>query len=411
MHPVDPYVEAALPAPPSPDYVPGPEEPEQAPPSPDYPYDADASPTALSPGYIVDFDPKDESEDGPTDYPADGGDDDDDDSSRDVVDDKDEEEASEEDKEEEHLASANTTVCFPPNSPIPFPSEAEVARLLAIPTPPPSPLTPLSSLLPQIPSPPSSPLLPPVDRREEVPETMFDIRTSDVFLMTAFSLTYYFLKTSLIPCWELWTSTKLASQMAPIESPQMVSTVKLPILKKVTKGDDGVVTEYLEVHSIRLQRVCGLHIKRVGGNVESMKMLTIGGHILQGNVEYQEIKRIYRVAGNPATDVKNKDPLGKFVGKAMVGFLVGLLVNSKVSGNQTNKSAGPQNTNGNTCLKKNVDAGQSKEKNVSIQQHIVIPLWSSISLSYQSSDDKGKDNTADDDAGDKSIQKPASENE
>ncbi|GKG28735.1 hypothetical protein Tco_0416100 [Tanacetum coccineum] len=52
MHPVDPYVEAALQAPeqappspnyvpgpehpPSPDYMPGPEEPEQAPLSPDY---------------------------------------------------------------------------------------------------------------------------------------------------------------------------------------------------------------------------------------------------------------------------------------------------------------------------------------------------------------------------------------
>ncbi|GJX03409.1 hypothetical protein Tco_0189325 [Tanacetum coccineum] len=34
--PEDPYVEAALQAPPSPDYVPGLEEPEQAPPSPDY---------------------------------------------------------------------------------------------------------------------------------------------------------------------------------------------------------------------------------------------------------------------------------------------------------------------------------------------------------------------------------------
>ncbi|GKG32338.1 hypothetical protein Tco_0429848, partial [Tanacetum coccineum] len=34
--PEDPYVEAALQAPPSPDYVSGPEEPEQAPPSPDY---------------------------------------------------------------------------------------------------------------------------------------------------------------------------------------------------------------------------------------------------------------------------------------------------------------------------------------------------------------------------------------
>nr|GFD48631.1 hypothetical protein [Tanacetum cinerariifolium] len=54
-----------LQAPPSPDYMPGPEEPEQAPPSPDYisgpkhaddeivaedqPYDEDSSPIALSP--------------------------------------------------------------------------------------------------------------------------------------------------------------------------------------------------------------------------------------------------------------------------------------------------------------------------------------------------------------------------
>nr|GFC05571.1 hypothetical protein [Tanacetum cinerariifolium] len=32
----DPYVEVGLQVPPSPDYIPGPEEPEQAPPSPDY---------------------------------------------------------------------------------------------------------------------------------------------------------------------------------------------------------------------------------------------------------------------------------------------------------------------------------------------------------------------------------------
>ncbi|GKA03985.1 hypothetical protein Tco_0676766 [Tanacetum coccineum] len=50
-----------------------------------------------------------------------------------------------------------------PQTPIPFPSETEVARILALPTPPPSPLTPLSSPLPQIPSPSlpvSSPPLP-----------------------------------------------------------------------------------------------------------------------------------------------------------------------------------------------------------------------------------------------------------
>nr|GFC41330.1 hypothetical protein [Tanacetum cinerariifolium] len=32
----DPYVEVALQAPPSPDYIPSPKEPEQVPPSPDY---------------------------------------------------------------------------------------------------------------------------------------------------------------------------------------------------------------------------------------------------------------------------------------------------------------------------------------------------------------------------------------
>ncbi|GJX49884.1 hypothetical protein Tco_0276729, partial [Tanacetum coccineum] len=45
-----------------------------------------------------------------------------------------------------------------PQTPILLPSEAEVERLLALPIPPPSPLSPWSSPLPQIPSPP---LLPP----------------------------------------------------------------------------------------------------------------------------------------------------------------------------------------------------------------------------------------------------------
>nr|GEX57983.1 reverse transcriptase domain-containing protein [Tanacetum cinerariifolium] len=190
------------------DYVPGPEYPEYLATSDaeilieDQPHAIDASPTALSPGYIDDCDLEDESEDGLTDYPADGGDDDDDDSSGDDADDEDEE-------EDEHLASADstyvppaidhvlsteetepfetdesTTTPPPPpvyctttkmfvrsqtpisflgkgfprvaaQAPISFPSEAEVARLHAIPTPPPSPLTPLSSPLPQIPSPPT----------------------------------------------------------------------------------------------------------------------------------------------------------------------------------------------------------------------------------------------------------------
>ncbi|GJU87016.1 putative ribonuclease H-like domain-containing protein [Tanacetum coccineum] len=65
--------------------------------------------------------------------------------------------------------------------------------------------------------------------------------------------------------------------------------------------------------------------------------------------------------------------------------------------------------NGNLGLKKNVDAGQTKKENVSTQQYIMFPLWSSISSNYKSSDDKAEDDTADDAAGKKNVQEPASE--
>nr|GFA29511.1 hypothetical protein [Tanacetum cinerariifolium] len=139
-------------APPSPDYVPGPEHP----PSPDYvlgpkhplspveipyvpepeyheylapsddeapledqPLPADASPIAASPDYVADSDPEEDPEEDPeddqADYPADGGDGDDkpfDDDDDDDIDDEDpQEEPFEEDdkEEEEHLASADSS--------------------------------------------------------------------------------------------------------------------------------------------------------------------------------------------------------------------------------------------------------------------------------------------------------------
>nr|GEU47547.1 reverse transcriptase domain-containing protein [Tanacetum cinerariifolium] len=127
----DPYVEVALQAPPSPDYIPGPEDPEQAQPSPDYvpgpkhaddeivaedqPYDEDASPTTQSPEYVPesnleahpeDDDDEDPEED-PVDYPADGGDDGDDEEGSSEDDDMDIE-ADEEEEEEEHPAPADS---------------------------------------------------------------------------------------------------------------------------------------------------------------------------------------------------------------------------------------------------------------------------------------------------------------
>nr|GEW07641.1 hypothetical protein [Tanacetum cinerariifolium] len=99
------------------------------------------SPTTESPRYVAKLDPEEdleEYEDGSIYYPMDGGDDgdgDDGDSSGDNTDDEDEDE-----EDEEHLASADSAVV----ASISLPPEAEVERLLAMPTPPPSPLTSLS---------------------------------------------------------------------------------------------------------------------------------------------------------------------------------------------------------------------------------------------------------------------------
>ncbi|GKE41377.1 hypothetical protein Tco_1468661, partial [Tanacetum coccineum] len=202
-------------APPSPDYVPGPEHPPsldyvpgpEHSPSPDYvpgleylkylvPSDdeapiedqrlpTDASPIALSLGYVVDSDLEEDLEEDPAKYPADRGDDDDNDD--------DDDDDDEEDEEEEHLAPADSTVLHtvdpvslaedteafktdesaptPPRShrllragifirlppPMTGSIEAHIAKYVVAPTPPsppPSSLTPLSSLIPHVPSPP-----------------------------------------------------------------------------------------------------------------------------------------------------------------------------------------------------------------------------------------------------------------
>ncbi|GJU17846.1 hypothetical protein Tco_1145812 [Tanacetum coccineum] len=148
-------------APPSPDYIPGPEDPQTPPvpqdederepmfvqahdpdyvPEPIYPeyipledeheFPAEEQPlppvdshTNESPRYVTESDPEedpeeyedDETEDGPVDYPMDGGDDggdDDGDSSGDDADDKDEDDEDEE-EEEEHLAPSESTDVVP----------------------------------------------------------------------------------------------------------------------------------------------------------------------------------------------------------------------------------------------------------------------------------------------------------
>ncbi|GKB03580.1 hypothetical protein Tco_0831723 [Tanacetum coccineum] len=126
-HPPSPNYVPGLEHPPSPDYVPGPEYPEYLVPSDaeapieDQPLPADASPTALSSGYIADSDPEeDPNEDlkeDPADYLTDGGNEEEEEESfGDDADDEDEEEASEDEDEEEdeeedeHLAPADSFV-------------------------------------------------------------------------------------------------------------------------------------------------------------------------------------------------------------------------------------------------------------------------------------------------------------
>nr|GEU33263.1 hypothetical protein [Tanacetum cinerariifolium] len=102
----------------------------------DQPLPADASPTALSPDYVVDFDSekdeKDPKED-PAYYPADRGNNDDDESSNDD-DDDDDVEKDEEDKEEEELeAMANEPMTVPVIEEVAEPvAEAEEEQVVAL---------------------------------------------------------------------------------------------------------------------------------------------------------------------------------------------------------------------------------------------------------------------------------------
>nr|GFB25980.1 hypothetical protein [Tanacetum cinerariifolium] len=202
------YVVAAFQALPPPNYVPGPEEPEQAPPSavyipyvpkpvyPEYippeddvfpaeeqPLPSAASPTVESPGYILesdlDEDPEEDDEDpeeDPADYPADHDDEkEEDEPSKDDADEEDEEQdEDDDDEEEEHPASADSIppplalrvmarISFRPQPPTLSFTKEDAERFLAMPIPLPSPRAPLSSSLPQIPSlllPASPPILP-----------------------------------------------------------------------------------------------------------------------------------------------------------------------------------------------------------------------------------------------------------
>ncbi|GKB53661.1 hypothetical protein Tco_0904414, partial [Tanacetum coccineum] len=142
-HPSSPNYVPGPEHPPSPvevPYVPEPEYPEYLVPSDaeapleDQPLPADASPIALSLGYVADFDPDEDPKEDPkedqADYPADGGDGDDDDDDDDT-DDEDEEPFEDDDddeEEEEHLALADSSV-VPVVDPVPLAGDTEAFEM------------------------------------------------------------------------------------------------------------------------------------------------------------------------------------------------------------------------------------------------------------------------------------------
>ncbi|GJT22047.1 hypothetical protein Tco_0891984 [Tanacetum coccineum] len=204
-------------APPSPDYVSGPEEPEQASPLPDYvpgtehaddeivgedqPYAEDASPTAQSLDYVPESDPKvdleedddEDPEEDHVDYSADRGDDgdDEDEPSKEDEDDDVDIEADQDEGEEEHPAPIDSVVVALPAAdqapsaeetesfetdesaatPPPHPAYRVTARIY-IPAPVPTPVWSDGEIpsppLPPIPS-PSLPVLPPLPVSSPVP--------------------------------------------------------------------------------------------------------------------------------------------------------------------------------------------------------------------------------------------------
>ncbi|GJW53871.1 hypothetical protein Tco_0097956 [Tanacetum coccineum] len=212
--PEDPYayVVAAFQAPPSPDYVPGPEYP----PSPEFvpepvypkfkpledeilpaeeqPLPAAVSPTADSPGYVPESDPEEDPEEDddedpaedPAYYPADGGDDDDDeDESSDDDEDEDVDIEGDEEEEEYPAPADSTVVALPAIDQAPSAKETEPFETdESADTPPPHPAyrvtamisirdeTPIS--LPpreEIPSPPLPSKLSPLPVSPPLPQT------------------------------------------------------------------------------------------------------------------------------------------------------------------------------------------------------------------------------------------------
>nr|GFB21165.1 hypothetical protein [Tanacetum cinerariifolium] len=149
--PPSPDYVPSLEHPPSPDYVPGPEYPEYVAPSDDViivkdqPLSADASPTILSRGYVIDSNLEEDHEEDLVDCSINRGDDEEEESSEDDNDDgEEEEEIFEEDKDEKEHPAPVHSAALHVIDPVPSAEESkqfETDESAATPPPPRSPQT------------------------------------------------------------------------------------------------------------------------------------------------------------------------------------------------------------------------------------------------------------------------------
>nr|GEU30859.1 putative reverse transcriptase domain-containing protein [Tanacetum cinerariifolium] len=238
-------------APPSPDYIPGMKYPKYLQPADDvFPAEEQPLPTAVSPidespGYIMDSEPEmdpeeedgddEESEEDSIDYLTTRGyndaDDDGDDYSISASEDSDQTEPFE---EGETAATppppsyrVTPKISIRPHIPMSFPSESEVERLLAIPTPPPSPVSPISYPLPPflMPLPIFTPLPPPP------PIILSRTRASMVLMRSAAPSTFILAPRSRTP---------LIGTPSLLPIPLPTTSFSLPLLLPSTSGSESI---------------------------------------------------------------------------------------------------------------------------------------------------------------------------
>nr|GEW29108.1 hypothetical protein [Tanacetum cinerariifolium] len=330
-------------APPLPDYIPGPEHADDEIVAEDQPYAEEASPVAQSPEYVPESDfeahPEDDDdedpEEEPVDYPADGGDDEEE-SSEDEEDDEMDVEADEE--EEEHPAPADPVVVAPtaadqaPSAeetkpfeidesaatppphlayrttarisipalvPMPAWTDSEVVRLLAISSPPASPLSPWSSPPPQIPFPPlpqilspPSPVLSPSPPHSPIQfETRVRQDTDEIYMRDrrAHAYTRQLMETEARMSREAWVRATDASDLVHGEVMSLRTTVlgqmsEIRELQAADRRRQTVISELLRIDHRRSTNISELRTALQGQILELRTALQGQVTALQGQV-------------------------------------------------------------------------------------------------------------------------------